>query len=47
MWENMYIYGRIYGLKGSELREKIECFFKFVEFWEFKDKLVKIFSGGM
>lgn len=35
-WENMYIHGRIYGLKGSELREKIERLLKFVELWEFK-----------
>ncbi|MPW39572.1 ATP-binding cassette domain-containing protein [Thermococcus sp. 101 C5] len=46
-WENMYIHGRIYGLKGSELKDKIERLLKFVELWEFKDKPVKTFSGGM
>lgn len=46
-WENMYIHGRIYGLKGNELRGKIERLLKFVELWEFKDKPVKTFSGGM
>lgn len=46
-YENMLIHGRIYGLKGSELREKIERLLKFVELWEFKDKPVKTFSGGM
>ncbi|USS40024.1 ATP-binding cassette domain-containing protein [Thermococcus aggregans] len=46
-YENMYIHGRIYGLKGSELKEKIERLLKFVELWEFKDKPVKTFSGGM
>ena len=43
-WENMYIHGRIYGLKGSELKDKIERLLKFVELWEFKDKPVKTLS---
>ncbi|AEC51006.1 daunorubicin resistance ATP-binding protein [Pyrococcus sp. NA2] len=46
-YENMYIHGRIYGLGGKELREKIEELLKFVELWKFKDKPVKYFSGGM
>ncbi|WP_048148405.1 ATP-binding cassette domain-containing protein [Palaeococcus ferrophilus] len=46
-WENMYIHGRIYGLKGNELKEKIERLLTFVELWEFKDRPVKTFSGGM
>ncbi|HII61235.1 ATP-binding cassette domain-containing protein [Pyrococcus horikoshii] len=46
-WENMYIHGRIYGLKGQELKKKIEELLKFVELWEFKDRQVKYFSGGM
>ncbi|AEH24033.1 ATP-binding cassette domain-containing protein [Pyrococcus yayanosii] len=46
-WENMYIHGRIYGLGGRELRERIERLLKFVELWEFRDRPVKFFSGGM
>ncbi|MCO6041017.1 ATP-binding cassette domain-containing protein [Thermococcus alcaliphilus] len=46
-YENMYIHGRIYGLGGNELKNKIEGLLKFVELWEFRDKPVKYFSGGM
>ncbi|AAL80707.1 DrrA-related ABC transporter ATP-binding protein [Pyrococcus furiosus DSM 3638] len=46
-WENMYIHGRIYGLRGQDLKKKIEELLKFVELWEFRDKQVKYFSGGM
>jgi len=46
-YENMYIHGRIYGLGGNELKNKIMQLLKFVELWEFKDKPVKYFSGGM
>ncbi len=46
-YENMYIHGRIYGLNGRKLKEKIERLLKFVELWDFKDKQVKTFSGGM
>ncbi len=46
-YENMLIHGRIYGLSGDELKEKIERLLKFVELWEFRDRPVKFFSGGM
>ncbi len=46
-YENMYIHGRIYGLGGGELREKIERLLRFVELWDFKEGQVKTFSGGM
>ncbi|NJE26079.1 ATP-binding cassette domain-containing protein [Thermococcus sp. MV5] len=46
-YENMYIHGRIYGLNGNELKEKIKRLLRFVELWDFKDKPVKTFSGGM
>ncbi|MDV3103734.1 ATP-binding cassette domain-containing protein [Thermococcus waiotapuensis] len=46
-YENMYIHGRIYGLGGGELREKIEKLLKFVELWDFRDRPLKYFSGGM
>ncbi|NJE02686.1 ATP-binding cassette domain-containing protein [Thermococcus sp. MV11] len=44
-YENMLIHGRIYGVEN--LKEKIERLLKFVELWEFKDRPVKTFSGGM
>ncbi|NJE05458.1 ATP-binding cassette domain-containing protein [Thermococcus sp. M36] len=44
-YENMYIHGRIYGVEN--LKEKIERLLKFVELWEFRDRPVKFFSGGM
>ncbi|ASA77810.1 ATP-binding cassette domain-containing protein [Thermococcus sp. 5-4] len=46
-YENMLIHGKIYGLGGNELKEKIERLLKFVELWEFRDRPVKTFSGGM
>ena len=46
-YENMLIHGRIYGLSGNELKEKIERLLKFVELWEFRNRPVKTFSGGM
>ncbi|WP_457750939.1 ATP-binding cassette domain-containing protein [Thermococcus sp.] len=44
-YENMLIHGRIYGVEN--LKEKIDRLLKFVELWEFKDRPVKTFSGGM
>ncbi len=46
-YENMFIHGRIYGLGGNELKDKIERLLKFVELWGFRDRQVKTFSGGM
>lgn len=46
-YENMLVHGGVYGLRGRELKEKIEELLKFVELWEFRNKLVKYFSGGM
>lgn len=46
-YENMLIHGRIYGLSRNELKEKIEMLLKFVELWEFRNRPVKFFSGGM
>ena len=43
--ENMLIHGQLYGMKNS--REKIEELLQLVELYNWKDKLVKTFSGGM
>ena len=46
-YENMYIHGRIYGLKGAVLEERIEELLRFVELYEHRNRPVKYFSGGM
>ncbi|MEM0026482.1 MAG: ATP-binding cassette domain-containing protein [Ignisphaera sp.] len=46
-YENLYIHGRLYGLNGQGLRERIEEALKFVELWDFRDRLVRNYSGGM
>jgi len=46
-YENLYIHAGIYGYKGQELKDKILELLRFVELEDFKDKLVKNFSGGM
>ncbi|MBA2840570.1 ABC-2 type transport system ATP-binding protein [Methanococcus maripaludis] len=46
-YENLYIHGKIYGYKGEALKNRIEELLEFVELLDFKDKIVKNFSGGM
>jgi len=46
-YENMYIHGRLYGLKGEELRRRIDELLDFVELKPFANKVVRYFSGGM
>ena len=46
-YENMYIHGRVYGLRGSMLEERIEELLRFVELYEHRNRPVKYFSGGM
>jgi len=46
-YENLYIHAGIYGYRGYRLKEKIMELLKFVELENFKDKLVRNFSGGM
>ncbi len=46
-FENLYLHGRIYGLRGSVLYERIEEMLRFVELWEYRNRLVKYYSGGM
>ena len=46
-YENLYIHGRIYNLKGKELHSRILEMLRFVELDRFKDKQLKTFSGGM
>lgn len=46
-YENLYIHGRLYGLSGQRLRERLEEVLKFVELWEFRNREVRTYSGGM
>jgi ABC-2 type transport system ATP-binding protein len=46
-WENLYIHGLIYGLKGEELRRRVEESLEFAELTKFRDVEVKNYSGGM
>jgi ABC-2 type transport system ATP-binding protein len=46
-WENLYIHGLIYGLRGEELKRRVEESLEFAELTKFKDVEVKNYSGGM
>jgi ABC-2 type transport system ATP-binding protein len=46
-YDNMYIHGKLYGLRGEELHRKIMELLEFVELREFANKQVRYFSGGM
>lgn len=45
--ENLRIFGRIYGLKGWEIRQRSEALLQQVGLWERRKDPVKNFSGGM
>ena len=46
VWENMELYGGIYGLKSKEIHSKAEAMLKELDFWEHKDDLVKSSPTG-
>ena len=46
-WENLLIHGMIYGLSREEIRDRGRELLQFVELWEFRDRPLKFFSGGM
>jgi linearmycin/streptolysin S transport system ATP-binding protein len=45
--ENLSFFGRIYGLKGTQLNQKIEEVLEVIGLMDRKKKIVKTFSGGM
>ena len=45
--ENLRFFGRIYGLKGTELNQKMEEVLAIIGLTDRKKKIVKTFSGGM
>ena len=46
-YENMELHGVLYDLSRAQRKERIEQLLNFVELWDRKDDVVKIFSGGM
>ncbi len=46
-WENMDFHGRLYRIPKAVREERISDLLKLVELDDWKDKLVKTFSGGM
>ena len=45
--ENVRFFGRLYGLKGRHLRERIDYCIEVARLNNFADKLIKTYSGGM
>ena len=46
-WENMHFHAMLYHLPMKTLKKEIKSLMEFVELWEFKDRMIKQFSGGM
>ncbi len=46
-YDNLDIHGRLYGMDGKDRKERIDEVLALVELTEWKDKMVKTFSGGM
>ncbi|MEM4487814.1 MAG: ATP-binding cassette domain-containing protein [Desulfurococcaceae archaeon] len=47
VYDNMYIHGRLYGLRGYELDRKITELLEFVDLKDYMHKQVRYLSGGM
>jgi lipooligosaccharide transport system ATP-binding protein len=47
VYENLYIYGRYFGLTGSVLRERVDELLSFVHLSDRRDSVVEPLSGGM
>ncbi len=46
-FDNLDIHGRLYGMNAQQRKERIKEVLELVELTEWKDKMVKTFSGGM
>lgn len=46
-YENVEYFGRLYGLKGKELKDSVKQALEFTGLWERKNDYPKKFSGGM
>jgi lipooligosaccharide transport system ATP-binding protein len=47
VYENLYIYGRYFGLSGAVLRERVDELLDFVQLSDRRDSIVDPLSGGM
>jgi lipooligosaccharide transport system ATP-binding protein len=47
VYENLYIYGRYFGLSGSILKERVDELLDFVQLTDRRDSVVEPLSGGM
>ena len=47
VYENLYIYGRYFGLHGSTLRDRVDELLSFVQLSDRRDSVVEPLSGGM
>ncbi len=45
--ENIKFFGRLYGMKDSEIYDRAEKFLKLFDIWDFKDMLISKMSTGM
>jgi ABC-2 type transport system ATP-binding protein len=45
--ENLMLQGRVQGMGGRDLRDRVECLLDFVGIAEAADRIVKTYSGGM
>jgi ABC-2 type transport system ATP-binding protein len=46
-WENMYFHAMLYGIPRASQEAEIKRLMEFVELRDFKDRIVKQYSGGM
>jgi len=46
-YDNLLFFGRLYGLKGKQLEERVEKTLKLLDLYDDKDKIVSKYSGGM
>src|SRR5688500_3216509 len=47
VYENLYIYGRYFGLDGATLRGRVDELLEFVQLADRRDSIVEPLSGGM
>lgn len=46
VWENLDIFGRLYGISYNDRIERIEKFLKFFDMWQFRNKDTGVLSAG-
>ena len=46
-YENLLFFGRLYGLKGSVIKERLEAALRLVDLFDDRDRIVANYSGGM